>query len=165
MRALIHLLAGALVLVFAGNLRAQALWPGTIAGMTLEEVQKLFPDAHSPANPEPLPGNSVVQLLELDKVVIAEHTFQVRFFFNGEQLVKVSLTEVGDIPAKEFEKIRDILRAKYGHEDSTSSSESIQLNWKAVQTTLQLKWTPARSEAAVLVLTYQAPIPKASERL
>ena len=165
MRPFFHFAVTLLALLFSGSLHAQALWPGTIAGMRLEEVQKLFPVAHAPVNAEPLPGSSVVQLLELDNVVIAEHPFQVKFFFNGERLVKVSLTEVGDIPAKEFDKIRDILRAKYGHEDSTTSSESIQLNWKAVQTTLQLKWTPARSDAAVLTLTYQAPIPKETERL
>lgn len=151
--------------VVATTLRAQALWPGTNAGMSLEEIQKLFPAAHPPENAEPLPGNSVVLLLELDKVVIADHPFQVTFFFNGERLVKVSLTELGDVQAKDFEKIRDILRAKYGQENSTTSSESIQINWKAVQTAIRLKWTPARSESAVLTLTYEAPIPKESERL
>jgi hypothetical protein len=165
MRPPFNIAVCALALVFAGSLRAQALWPGTNAGMRLEEVQKLFPTAHAPENAEPLPGNSVVQLLELDHVVIAEHTFQVKFFFNSERLVKVSLTEVGEVLAKDFEKIRELLRAKYGHEDSTTSSESIQLNWKAVQTTLQLKWTPARRDAAVLILTYESPIPKETDRL
>ena len=83
MRLLSFLVVCTLALGFAGALHAQALWPGTIAGMKLEEVQKLFPAAHPPANAEPLPGSSVVQLLELDKVVIAEHAFQVKFFFEN----------------------------------------------------------------------------------
>ncbi|MEO6874154.1 MAG: hypothetical protein ABI222_04975 [Opitutaceae bacterium] len=166
MKILIRM-AGLLVLIsgLAGLVRGQALLPGTTAGMKVEDVQKLFPEAHAPENTEPLPGGHVLQLLEVDRLVIAEHAFRVKFFFNDERLVKVTLFESGDILEKDFAKLRDLIRAKYGHEDSTTSSDAIQLNWKAVQTTLRLKWTPARRDEATLLLTYEAPIPKESERL
>ena len=104
-------------------------------------------------------------MLDLDETVIAGHKFKVKFFFKNEQLVHVALSETGEIPMKEFEKFRGLLRAKYGLENSTTSSESIQLNWQVIHTTLLLKWTPLSRGMATITITYEAPIPKEAERL
>ena len=151
--------------LLAATLHAQALWPGTAAGMSLEEVRKLFPEAHEADPAAELPAGRGTELLDLDQTVIAGHRFTVRFFFKNELLVAVALVETGEILMKDFEMFRDLLRRKYGLEYSTTSSESIELTWKAVQTVIQLKWQPLRPGSATLSITYEAPIPKETDRL
>ena len=155
----------ALASLLAGSLPAQTLWPGTAAGMKVEEVQKVFPEAHEPENAAELPAGHGTELLELDQTVIAGHTFRVKFFFHEGQLVHVALSETGEILVKDFEKFRDLLRAKYGLEYSTTSSDSIQLDWKVIRTVIKLKWTPLRGNLATLSITYEAPIPTETDRL
>jgi hypothetical protein len=146
-------------------LQAQSLWPGTTAGMSLAEVQKACPDAREPENAGELPAGRGTELLMLDQTVIAGHRFKVRFYFKTERLVHVALTETGEIPMKELEKFHGLLRAKYGMEYSMQSSESVGYTWKAVQTTILLKWSPLGHGMATLTITYEAPIPKETERL
>ena len=165
MKFSLRIIGCALGLVLAGSLHAQALWPYTRAGMKLEEVQKLFPDAREPVTAAELPANHGTELLELDETVIAGHTFKVKFFFNHEQLVHVALSEDGEIVLKDFEKFRDLLREKYGQEYSTTSSASMQVTWKVIKTVIQLKWTPLDRGTATLAITYEAPIPKETDRL
>jgi len=156
----------ALGLLLAGSLPAQALWPDTRAGMTVEEVQKLFPDAHEPQTPGELPAAHGTELLEIDETVIADHRFRVRFFFNdNSRLVHVDLVETAEIMMKDFEKFRDLLRAKYGLEYSTTNSVSIRLEWHVIKTIIRLQWTPVTHEIATLSISYDAPIPKDTERL
>ena len=145
--------------------RAQMLWPGTEAGMTVDQVQREFPAAHAPENPVELPNERGVQLLELDEAVVAGHTFTVRFFFKERLLSYVALGETGEIPAKEFEKFRILLRGKYGLEYSTLSSEYIQVTWKAVKTVIRLSWAPQGHGVATLIISYEAPIIKETDRL
>lgn len=159
------ILLGLLFGLLAGSLPAQALWPDTRAGLPLEDVRKLFPEAHEADPAAELPAGRGTELLELDQTVIAGHRFTVKFFFKHEQLVAVALTETGEILMKDFEMFRDLLRRKYGLEYSTTSSESIELTWKAVQTVIRLKWKPLRPGNATLSITYEAPIPKETDRL
>jgi hypothetical protein len=153
------------LLLAAGPLQAQLLWPGTTAGMKMEEVQKIFPEAHAPAEPEELPAGRGTELLEMDQVVIADFPFRVGFFFKDGQLVMVALADTGEILMKDFEKFRALLRAKYGLEYSTTSSETLALKWKAVQTVILLTWVPHGHGFASLSITYEAPIPKETDRL
>ena len=152
-------------LLLAGPVQAQLLWPGTAAGMTVEEVRKVFPEAHAPDNPLELPMGRGTELLALDGTVIANHPFKAGFFFKEERLVHVALQDTGEIPMKEFEKFRDLLRTKYGLEYSTESSDSLQIKWKAVQTVILLTWSPRGHGIVTLSITYEAPIPKETERL
>lgn len=165
MKTVFRLAAATLGLLLAGSLPAQSLWPETRAGMKLEEVQKLYPEAHAPEEPGELPANHGTELLTLDATEIAGHTFRVRFFFNDGRLVHVDLFETGEIAMKEFEKFRDLLRKKYGLEYSTTSGESIRLDWHVIQTVIRLQWTPVSHGIATLSITYDAPIPKETERL
>jgi hypothetical protein len=164
-RIAFRIAAASLGFFLVGPLRAQALWPNTRAGMSVDEVQKLYPEAHEPAEPGELPAAHGTELLELDDTVIAEHHFKVRFFFNEARLVHVDLFETAEMPMKEFERFRDLLRAKYGLEYSTTSSESIRLDWHAIKTVIRLQWTPVARGVATLSITYDAPIPKDNERL
>jgi hypothetical protein len=165
MKLMMRIVSLLLGLLFGPVLRAQSLWPGTTAGMSLAEVQQVVPEAREPDNAAELPAGRGTELLALDQTVIAGHRFKARFFFKTERLVQVALAETGEIPMKDFEKFRDLLRAKYGLEASMQSSESIQLTWKAVQTSILLKWTPQGHGIATLSITYEAPIPKETERL
>lgn len=159
------LFVSAVLFAVVGPARAQMLWPGTVSGMSVEQVQSIFPAAHAPETPMQLPNDRGESLLQLDETVIAGHAFQVLFFFKGRQLVQVALVETGDIPVKEFEKFRQLLRGKYGLEYSTRSSEYIQVTWKAVQTVILLTWTPQGRGISTLSLTYEAPILKETYRL
>ena len=158
-----------LVITLLGTLpaavRAQSLWPGTVAGMTVDQVQREFPAAHVPEAPTELPNDRGVELLELDEAVVAGHSFTVRFFFKERQLSHVALGETGEIPAKEFEKFRILLRGKYGLEYSTLSSEYIQVTWQAVKTVIRLSWAPQGHGVATLIISYEAPILKETDRL
>lgn len=165
MKPLLRIAGGALVWLLAGPLHAQSLWPGTTAGQSLEEVRKLYPGAHEPEKAFQLPAGRGVALLELDETEIADRKFKVEFFFKAEQLVHVSLFANGDVNQKEFEKFRDLLRAKYNLEYSTTSSEAIQLRWNAVQTVILLTWVPLGHDNSSLEISYEAPIPKATDRL
>lgn len=152
-------------LLLANSVQAQYLWPDTRAGMTLEEVKKLFPEGHAPDEPGELPAHHGTELLTLDEVEIAGHRFRVRFFFNQERLVHVDLFESGEFTMKEFEKFRDLLRKKYGLEYSTTSSQSIRLEWRIMQTIIRLQWTPVARGIATISISYDAPIPKETDRL
>jgi hypothetical protein len=165
MKTILRFAAAMLGLLLANSLPAQALWPDTRAGMRLEEVQRMFPEAHVPAEPGELPGGKGTELLTIDETVIADHTFKVRFFFDEGRLVHVDLFETGELTMKEFEKFRDLLRKKYGLEYSTTSSTSIRLDWHVVRTIIRLQWTPVSRGIATLSIVYEAPIPKEPDRL
>jgi hypothetical protein len=152
-------------LVLAGAARAQMLWPGTVAGQPVEEVQKAFPEAHPPEEPTGLPRGRGIELLQMGQVVIGGQEFTVRFFFKERALVHVSLTAVGVITFKDFEKFRDLLRRKYEMERSTVNSQYLLVTWKVGQTTIELTWTPKRREVAALTITYDAPLPTPGDRL
>jgi hypothetical protein len=89
----------------------------------------------------------------------------VEFFFKEERLVQVSLFAIGDVDEKEFERFRDLLRAKYNREYSTTSSETIQVRWNAVRTVILLTWVPLGRDNSSMEISYEAPIPKESDRL
>ena len=152
-------------LLLATSLHAQSLWPDTRAGMSLEEVKKLFPEARTPEDPGELPAAHGTELLRLDETVIADHKFTVRFFFNEGRLVHVDLFESGEFAMKEFDKFRDLLRQKYGLEYSTTSSTTMMLEWHVIQTVIRLQWTPVARGIATISISYDAPIPKETERL
>ena len=153
------------LLLPAGALHAQTLWPGTTAGMSLEEVRKLYPGAHDAEKARELPAGRGVELLDLAETEIAGRQFRVEFFFKEERLVHVSLFAIGEINEKEFERFRDLLRAKYNQEYSTTSSETIQIRWNAVQTVILLTWIPLGRENSSMEISYEAPIPKETDRL
>jgi len=156
---------GLLSVLAAGTLRAQILWPGSAAGMPVEVVQQAFPDAHPPLTPPELPNGRGTGLLEIDQVVVAAHPFKVQFFFKDRLLAVVALTDTSEIPVKELERFRELLRAKYGQEYSTRSSEFVEITWKAVQTLVKLTWAPVGRDIATLAITYEAPIVKDPLRL
>ena len=151
--------------LLASSLRAQTLWPGTTAGMTVEEVQRAFPDARAPETPPEPSAVRGEELLELKQAAIAGHTFRVGFFFKAERLTMVALAETGEVPMKEFEKFRALLRAKYGLEYSTTSSEFLELTWRIAQTVIHLTWEPMGRGISTLSLTYEAPVPREPDRL
>ncbi|MDB6093139.1 MAG: hypothetical protein JWM32_701 [Verrucomicrobia bacterium] len=148
----------ALLAAAATPLRAQLLWPGTTSGMSVEQVQSLFPPAHAPVEAIKLPGGRAEELLELDEYEIVGRKFRVAFFFKARRLLEVALLQTGELGPEELEKFKVILRAKYGTEYSTRSGEYIQVKWNAVQTVILLTWTPLGRGIATLSISYEAPI-------
>ncbi len=167
MKRSLSLASGIAFVLLAGVLHGQTLWPGTTAGMSVGQVQRMLPDAHEPEKAIDLPAGRGTELLDLDSIVIADRKFKVRFFFKQEQLVNVTLVATGEIDEKEFETFRDLLRAKYDREYSTTSGMGIEVKWKAVQTVILLTWAPPGHEqgSGTLAISYEAPIPKETDRL
>lgn len=160
----------ALILVSIGllslPLRSQTLWPGTSAGMSLEDVQRMFPSTRVPDEPVGLPHGRGVELLQIRGYGVAGRAFDVHFFFKDKALVQVSLTDTGVIAAKDFETVRDALRKRYNLEYSTTNTgEHVIVVWKIAQSTITLSWTPQGREIATLAISYEGPVLKDTERL
>ena len=162
------LLAAGLVFVLGANaLRSQTLWPGTTAGMTVPQVQAALPEAREPQTALELPAGRGTQLLELAETVVADRKFRVQFFFKPDRLVNVTLLDLAEVDQKEFETFLDLLRAKYCHEYSTTSGVSVVVRWNAVKTIVLLTWTPPGHDRGngIMTISYEAPIPKDTDRL
>ena len=159
-----------LFLLWAGlglhSMRAQTLWPGTTAGMSLEDVQRMFPAARVPEEPIGLPHGRGVELLQIPGWPAAGRTFTVHFFFKEKSLVQVSLTDTEIIASKDFESVRAVLRKRYNLEYSTTNTgEHVIVVWKIAQSTITLSWTPQGREIATLAISYEGPVVNDAERL
>ena len=147
-------------------LHGQALWPGTSAGMSLEDVQRMFPSTRVPDEPMGLPRGRGIELLQIRGYGVAGRAFDVHFFFKDKSLVQVSLTDTGEIAAKDFESVRNALRKRYNLEYSTTNTgEHVIVVWKIAQSVITLSWTPQGREIATLAISYEGPVLKDNERL
>lgn len=99
----------------------QTLWRDTVAGMSIEQVRKLIPEAASVvATPSAGPGTSDAHLvLKLPPLELGGLLFDPTLDFSNNRLERVRLYAEGR-PLREvqaaFEAVRDALRAKYGNE-------------------------------------------------
>ncbi|HWE46374.1 MAG TPA: hypothetical protein VG407_10140 [Caulobacteraceae bacterium] len=97
---------------------AEELWRGASAGMTVAEVQHLFPAAHRFANPAAT-SDGWVELLHADNVDLEGHREGVEFLFKNERLIAIN-TMIGgkdapyEISGAGVRAILADLRKKYG---------------------------------------------------
>src|SRR5689334_2648032 len=112
---------GLMLLLFgAGPAWAQHLWPKLAYGMTPDEVLRAVP--HS--------ARSSDDAVELDRYVLADTEFTVRFLFRAKHLHQVHLDQPtklvqNEVTLRAFDKVVDVLRKTYGQEaDRHVESES-----------------------------------------
>ena len=121
-----------LLLTFSIHIYAKPLWQATQTGMTVEQVQKIFPDASKQiAKPETTLGTGAQQLLKLDMYKIGANYYEARFyFFPKKGLSQVTLTLLhGQNSDAAYDSLVNGFRAKYGQEAKSKedrvSSEKI----------------------------------------
>ena len=117
---------------------AQELWAKTQAGMSVDEVKKIFPDAIQPSSTTH--GHGMERLLTIPNIMIQEKPFRVVFLFRDKQLDRVALYYNG--PEQSFgtlmllyDSILNILRAKYGKEINHLSQREDLIQFKQEQHT------------------------------
>ncbi len=108
----------ALVLgLLASPAPAQVLWRGAGYGMGEAQVLERFPQARVPASPDELVGGER-EGLRLEGVELAGHSFQASFFFAGDALVQVTLSQqaprAGRADLRVFADVADTLQAEHG---------------------------------------------------
>jgi hypothetical protein len=96
---------------------AQALWNGAGYGMHPAQVQARFPQAQVPDSPDELAGGES-EGLRLEGVDVAGHRFRASFFFDGEALAQVTLSQqaprAGRADLRVFEDVAGALQARHG---------------------------------------------------
>jgi len=117
------IVAGVILLVIApiSAAKAQVLWQGARAGMSVEEVLKALPGAtrYVPAPGDKL-GDGATELVTAPDQMISEKMFRPRFYFSNYRLEQVTLSLQGADDSRiariTFEDVFIALRAKYGPE-------------------------------------------------
>ena len=142
---------------------AQELWANTRAGMSVDEVRKVLPDAMPPTAPATSPSERDV-LLTIPRTNFADQSYRVAFFFRDEKLDKVVLNFIGKksfddlLPA--YNSVVDVLRADYGKEVShrTERSNTIkneEHTWLTDECAVQTNMTSFLEADAVFAIRYQ----------
>lgn len=107
----------ALLLLLAGPAHAVELWGGVHAGMTIQQVKDVFPEAVPPSKPSVYAGGER-QELEAPGPQLSGHPFTVAFVFKGPSLVDVRLKIQSHISYRQagvlIADIEHALIAKYG---------------------------------------------------
>jgi hypothetical protein len=163
MRTYLSAITVLIILLFASNVRGQALWHGTEYGMTLEQAKAHVPNAISPLKPKHR-NDGAEELLRLDDVTLVHKHFSVSFFFSDGRLIEVSLSlEEGhnfDSAMRVFDSLVEDLRAKYGHEIirqtmKGSFSNTANATWLSGQTSITLFAISVGENDATLNINYQ----------
>lgn len=126
------LLGFILLLTFSIHIYAKPLWQATRTGMTVEQVQKIFPNANKQtAKSETTLGTGAQELLKLDVYKIGANYYGASFyFFPKKGLSQVTLTLLsGQDSDAAYTSLVSGFRAKYGREakskDDMVSSKKI----------------------------------------
>lgn len=142
---------------------AQELWAKTEAGMSVDEVREILPEAKPPTAPGTSPSERNV-LLTIPTVNFADENYRVAFFFRDEKLDKVVLNFIGSksfddlLPA--YNSVVDMLRADYGKEASHRRERSKTIKneehtWLSEERSVQTNMTSFLEADAVFAIRYQ----------
>jgi len=168
MRRYLSAITVLIILLFASNVRGQALWHGTEYGMTLEQAKAQVPNAVRPLKPKHR-SDGAGELLRLDDVTLVGKHFSASFFFSDGKLIEVSLSlEEGhdfESAMRAFEALVEDLRTKYGHEIirqtmKGSFSNTANATWVSGQTNITLFATSVGENDATLNINYQVRAPR-----
>ena len=168
MRKYLSAITVLIILLYASNVRGQALWHGTEYGMALEQAKEHAPDAVRPLKPKHR-SDSAEELLRLDDVALVGKRFSASFFFSDGKLKEVSLSlEEGhdfESAMRVFDFLVEDLRAKHGHEIirqtmKGSFSNTANATWVSGQTNITLFATSVGENDATLNINYQVRAPR-----
>jgi len=159
-----------LLFLFIGSLAfSQAFWENTRYGMSVEQVQALFPSATTPENPRTSPLYSSIreQLRDTTTITINdsghnyEYEFEVSFYFWNNDLSQITLTLLhawADAPFV-FDELSKTLTERYGSpEVSRRTTGRWEDGWSSGSTLITLIWEEPerRNESTGLSLIYQS---------
>lgn len=170
MRAIMTLLV---LLAWLPTASAQALWQGSEYGMSLDQVQALFPDAAPPDVPGELTGG-VVEGLRGKTVDIAGRRFTPMFFFKGSQLSQVNLRLASEGNAAgaalAFDDLFQVLRVKYGaelarEERAVGGMRSREATWLSGKTDISLNYYAFSGSDPALVVVYRLRLSSEANKL
>ena len=168
MRKYLSTVAVLIILLFASNVRGQALWNGTEYGMTLEQAKALVPDAVHPLKPKQR-SDGAEELLRLDDLTLVSKRFSASFFFSDGKLKEVSLSleERHDFECamRVFDSLVEDFRAKYGREIIRQTmkgtfSNTANATWLSGQTNITVFATSVGENDATLNINYQVRAPR-----
>ena len=111
-------------LVISPPSEAQQLWSKAEAGMSVEQVGRVFPEAVVPTDPSTLHGGAREEL-RISHLDVSNTPFRVSFFFAGDMLDQVTLGYTGGgtfaLLLLRYESVNTLLRSKYGDEIGSES--------------------------------------------
>jgi hypothetical protein len=112
-----------------GGANAQTLWNGISAGMSADDVRRAIPSAYVlPATEQKTRGDRV-RLMSSAPELIDGTSYRPGYTFKSGRLaiVELSAEDVykGAITFGTFERVRDLLRARYGKEIEARSGHGI----------------------------------------
>ena len=143
---------------------AQDLWSRTRAGMTVDDVSDLYPNAVPPSDPSSAVSETKV-LLTIPSIQIQDDAYRVAFIFRDEQLEKVSLSFIEN---RSFDSMLPVYnavlarwRANYGPEISHRSDRSDLIKneehtWFSEGRSVQMSMTSLTGKDAFFAIRYQA---------
>lgn len=142
---------------------AQELWANTQAGMSVDQVKEIFPNAVPPESPVSSAPETDM-LLTIPSVEFVDETYRVAFFFRDEKLDKVALTYIGKqnfeslLPV--YNSVLAVLRGEHDKEISHRSDRSNTIKneehtWFADGRAVQMNMTSFADADAVFAIRYQ----------
>ncbi len=143
---------------------AQELWASTQAGMSVDEVNQIFPNAEPPSSPVSSSPETEV-LLTIPSVEFAGKSYRVAFFFRDKKLDKIVLNYIGKQSFESllsvYNSVLDVLRGRYGKEISNRSDRSNMIKneehtWFSDGRAVQMNMTSLADADAVFAIRYQA---------
>jgi len=158
-------IAAVFFLLASTGIHAQSLWKESRVGMTVQDVQSAFPEAHAPADPQKLHDGSG-ERLELDGVDLVSQKFKALFYFRGEGLSQVTLKLQDEASAKAAELVYDrvsvALRSKYGaeveHSEKHGMMEMRAATWMSGPTNISVLYNAIGNSDPLLNINYQVRI-------
>jgi hypothetical protein len=153
-------------------LNAQTFWNGSRYGMTIKEIQSLFPNSYTPEKPDTVKDNRSIGLLTLDEVLIDKESFKVDFFFNNERkLAQVNLTlNTKNSSLSMFDRFTMLLRSKYGQELSNKVDDLFAWKiysaiWTSDKTNINLVYTISFEEPLLFSIIYSVDLFETTKKL
>ena len=153
-----------ILLGLANVAQAQALWKDTTVGMSVAEVQKLYPAAAPPKSPAGPLSTGATEKLRLEGVEIELHRFHAEFFFQDDHLtlVRLDLDNPPGFSGAEFvfTSLFDQLRMKYGPEFSMRRNRGVMstllAKWHHGETNINLMCIGVMNKPATLEVIYRS---------
>lgn len=106
------------LLAFSVISHSKTLWQNTQTGMTVSQVERLFPTAiHRKPSPDTMLGDGSQELLKIEDYKIGIYYYAASFYFYNGKLKQVTLTlKEGQPVAHATEFLVESFRIKYGKE-------------------------------------------------
>jgi hypothetical protein len=111
---------------------SKVLWQNTQTGMSVSQVEKIFPQAkQTEPRYETMLGDGSQRLLEIKNYKINIYYYDAEFYFNRGKLTQVTLALQDDQPiGAALEALTDAFRVKYGKEVTSREDRfSMEKKW------------------------------------